>query len=79
MNQIECYHCSQPIDGDHQYINDGGGASYHPRCYADAARNDSCIECGGLGPDVFVVTTGGILATIHAACAKSRAQRLAFK
>lgn len=73
MTETTCYHCSQPIDG--QSINDAG-ATYHAICYATAARNESCMECGGSTPDAFVATKRG-LAPIHGACAVIRARRLA--
>jgi hypothetical protein len=74
-----CYHCSGPVDG--QYIHDDG-AVYHPACYATAMARESCAECGGLGPDAFVISTGkngGHILPVHSACAKSRSRRLAFR
>lgn len=74
MSAATCYHCSRPIDN--QSIGDDG-APYHPRCYATAARQESCAECGATGPDAFVVAAGDYLAPIHGGCIAVRASRLA--
>lgn len=67
------YHCSQPIEDQH--ISDYS-ASYRPRCYAAVAKNESCWECGGVRPDVFVATEHEF-APIHASCVADRNARLA--
>lgn len=75
-----CYHCSQPL-GDH-YVVDAPDTIYHPSCYATAAAQESCSECGAIGPDVFVVpgsNGGGYLLPIHGACVAGRARRLALR
>lgn len=71
-----CYHCSQGIE--YMAIVDAGEAIYHPGCYATSARAESCGECGGVGPNVFVANANYLL-PIHGSCVMDRAARLAVR